>query len=576
MNAANMTAVSSSALADLAQRFWAFRCDEEPYGAIQAGEKPTHAVLFREAPQDFERRFTAAGTFLRQLEAIPEASLTVQDWATHRLLRRELEDIRSFHQVRAHERPALFPMGPEFLAVDFGNTAALTTIEAAELYVDRLKTLPDYFKDVIANLSAGHAAGLRYPRQVLAGAAATVRAYTQGEIADLAWFSPFRRTALSGADLERVAQDARKLIASKLVPALRAYADFLEGPLAVGARDSVSCADAPQGEEFYRLQVRHYTTTELTPLELHELGQQEVSRLTREMQAVAAEAGFANNLQGYRAFLTTDRQFLAPSKEVLSEQFEILSKRIDLKIPAFFGKIPRITYGIQTIPEATAALLPPAYAQANPADCSSPGVHWVTSLPAKAPSFMHVPLALHEAWPGHLMHMALIQEMRDLPNFRRFGAVFGGAWRYSACLEGWALYCEGLGVDMGLYETPHQHYGRLDMEIWRALRLVVDTGLHTQGWTRTQAIEYMAAHQALPRMTIESEVDRYIGQPAQALAYQVGNRKFWELRRRAEQRLGRRFDLRTFHDQLMAAGPVTLPVLERLVEDYLERLARAG
>jgi uncharacterized protein (DUF885 family) len=289
------------------------------------------------------------------------------------------------------------------------------------------------------------------------------------------------------------------------------------------------------------------------------------------MQRVAVDVGFGNDLAAYRAFLALDPQFRAPSKEVLRERFEILSKRIDLKIPEFFGRLPRITYGICSIPECAASSMPPAYAQFNPADCSRAGIHWVTSLPAKAPTYMHIPLALHEAWPGHLMHMALIQEMDHLPEFRRYGLAFGGSWRYSACLEGWALYCEGLGVDMGLYESPHQHYGRLDMEMWRAVRLVVDTGLHVRGWTRVRGIEYMATHSALPRDVIESEIDRYIGMPAQALAYQVGNLGFRELRERAESHLGRRFDLRGYHDTLMAAGAVTLPVLKQLVDEYLSR-----
>jgi uncharacterized protein (DUF885 family) len=561
----------SQDLADLAQRFWVFRCHEEPLLAIQAGERTADAMLFREGPQDYERRFAAAGVFLSQLSSIPDTSLTAQDWATHQLLRRELEDIRSFHQVRAHERPPLFPFGPEASTIDFANTATLTTIEAAETYLSRLETIPDYFSDLIANLSSGYEAGLRYPRQVTAGAAATVRAYTQGKVEDLPWFSPFRRTSLCGEEIEGISRRARLVVALKLVPALRDYADFLEGPLSIQARVSVSCTDGPLGEEFYRILVRHFTTTELSPTEIHELGNAEVFRLTSEMQKTAADAGFAGDLCAYRAYLAKDPQFIAPSKEVLREQFEVLAKRIDWKIPALFGRIPRITYGVCSIPEAAAPFLPPAYAQVNPADCTGPGVHWVTSLPAKAPTFMHIPLSLHEAWPGHLMHMALMQEMKELPAFRRYGGAFNGAWRYAVSLEGWALYCEGLGAEMGLYETPHQQYGRLEMEIWRALRLVVDTGLHTRGWTRAQAIDYMAAHQALPRVTIESEVDRYIGLPAQALAYQIGNLKIWQLRRRAEGLLGHRFDVRAFHDSVMAVGPVTLPVLERLVEDYINR-----
>jgi uncharacterized protein (DUF885 family) len=561
----NLPNHSATALRQLAQHFWEFQCHEFPLRAIQAGRKTSDSVLLREAPEDFERRFEAAGNFEHALDGIPERDLDAQDWATHRLLRRELDDLRDLYRVRAHQRPSLFPMGPDFVSSSFANTTVLTNLEGAELFVERLASLCGYWPQLVANLDAGYAGGLRYSQHHLKSAAASVRAAVKGEIDSLAWFSPFRRTALKGAKIDQLALRARQVIATGLLPAMMAYLEYLEGPLAKDARESLGCTDSPDGEEFYRVLMRHFTTTELSADPVYELGEREVARLEAEMRAAAAAAGFAD-LAGYRRFLNTDPQFIAPSKEALLEQIEVLSKRIDLKIPAFFGRIPRITYGVQQIPEAAAALLFPAYAQPSPADGSGPGVHWVTSIPAKLPSFMHVPIALHEAWPGHLMHLGLIQEMQDLPDFRRFGAL-----GYSACLEGWALYCEGLGVEMGLYRTPHQTYGRLDMEMWRACRLVVDTGLHTRNWTRDRAIAYMTANLALPAPTIESEVDRYIGMPAQALAYQIGVLKFRELRGRAEERLGERFEVRAFHDRLLAAGPVTLPVLERLMEGYLCR-----
>jgi uncharacterized protein (DUF885 family) len=208
--------------------------------------------------------------------------------------------------------------------------------------------------------------------------------------------------------------------------------------------------------------------------------------------------------------------------------------------------------------------VPGAYAQPNPADRSAPGIIWVSGIPAKCPSYLHVPLALHEGWPGHLMHIALMQEADSLPSFRRHGAI-----KYTAYVEGWALYCESLGVEMGLYETTHQHYGRVEMEQWRAVRLVVDTGIHWYGWSRETAIAYMAARLTLSRESIEGEVDRYAAMPAQALAYQIGNLKMRELRQHAQQTLGPRFKHRRFHEAVMCAGAVTLPVLEELIEDWL-------
>jgi uncharacterized protein (DUF885 family) len=241
----------------------------------------------------------------------------------------------------------------------------------------------------------------------------------------------------------------------------------------------------------------------------------------------------------------------------------VIGKRIDKKLPAFFGRLPRSTWGVEMMTPAQSANLPVGYAQPNPADGSGPGLFWLTALPERCGTYTLVPLVLHEAWPGHLMHLALMQEMAGLPSFRRHGAL-----RYNACLEGWALYCESLGVEMGLYETPHQHYGRIEMEMFRALRLVVDTGIHWKGWGREQAVDYMAARLAMPRAAIETEVNRYVGLPGQALAYQVGNLEIRGLRRQAQATLGPRFDLRAFHDELIGAGPVSLPVMRGIVERW--------
>jgi uncharacterized protein (DUF885 family) len=329
--------------------------------------------------------------------------------------------------------------------------------------------------------------------------------------------------------------------------------------------DDLACTSDIDGEGHYRFLIRRFTTIDMTPEDIHSLGLSEVDRITGQMETVAALAGSEGGLAEFRRRLRTDNGQILESGEALREAIEILSKRIDARIPEFFGHIPRATYGVKSIPEAIAAAMPPAYAQPNPADNSSAGVHWITSIPSKLPRYMHLPIALHEAWPGHLMHLALIQELTGLPAFRRHGAM-----NYSACLEGWALYCEGLGEDMGLYDTPEKQYGRLEMEMWRALRLVVDTGLHAKGWSRSQAIDYFRKHMAMPIETIEAEVDRYVGLPAQALGYQLGNLKFRELRARAEEALGARFDIRAFNDALASAGAVSLPVLDRTINAWIE------
>lgn len=558
----------SDRLDRLAEGYWRFRCHEEPLYAVLAGEDTPDAVLFREAPEDHDRRDEVAGELLSALEDVDPSALGPQDRATHGLLRHELDRIRRLYAVGAHLRPSLFPTGPGMLTAYYANTVSIEDATSAERYVDRLATIPSYLDDLAATLRAGHSDGIRYPSVALHCAARSLRAAAP-DVDPAAFLGPFARSTVSGRPaVERQRERASKLIGEQLAPAFERLAGLLEGPLARDARSEPGCAAAASGIEYYREMVRDFTTTEMEPDEVHELGLAEVARLETEMGKVAADAGFGDDLGGYRAFLSGD-DFVAESGDALRDRFQILCKRIDRLIPSYFGRIPRMTYGVESMPEAVAERMPLAYAQPNPGDRSSSGVFWITSLPRKCPAPVHVPTALHEAWPGHLMHIALMQEADHLPSFRRHGAT-----RYPACIEGWAIYCEDLGVDMGLYETPHQHYGRLEMEMWRALRLVVDTGIHWHGWSRDHAVDTMARSMAMSRPALEDEVDRYISWPGQALAYQIGHLEIRRLRELAEARLGPQFRLRAFHDTVLSAGAVSLPVLRTLVEDWVGDLDR--
>jgi uncharacterized protein (DUF885 family) len=362
-----------------------------------------------------------------------------------------------------------------------------------------------------------------------------------------------------------LAQEAEHIVSTQIQPALQNLANHIEQHLLPNARESVACTEGPLGAEFYAFWVRHFTNLPMTPDAVHTIGLEQVKRLENEMAEVAARSGVGGDLDSYRRFLAEDPSLRETSAERLRERVEALAKRIDGKIPSILGHLPRATYGVQSIPAAASEKLPMAYAQPNPADGSAPGTFWINGLPDRVPTYSLVSVTLHEAWPGHLMHIALMQEMTALPMFRRANFT-----KYGACLEGWAMYCETLGHELGLYETPHQHYGQLDMEMWRACRLVVDTGLHAKGWTREEAVQYMAERLSLTRSAIEAEVDRYIAMPAQALAYHLGGLKFRELRAKAQLQLGERFNLRDYHDQLMAAGAVTLPVLEEIIDSWLD------
>jgi len=561
---------AAAALAELCARYWAFQCDENPTLAIMASAPVTHDELLRLAPADHERRATTAKAMLAGMSAISIEGLGAGDRATYAILRRELQELVDGFELQAHRRPSLYPLGVDVGVAYVAGMVALQSEADARRWLNRLRRIPAGLQGLVESLDEGVRAGLRYPRLVIERTATQTLGVVGTPPRESPIFGPFLKAGPRGEAFAAITEAALHAIEHEVYPAFRAYVTFVREQLGKVARDTLSCMDDPQGEAFYREQVRHFTTLDIDPHEVHRFGFAEVQRITADMREVAAAAGFPGDLAGYVRRLKADPAQFAPSGEALREQLESVCKRIDGKVPEFFGRLPRTTYGVTSMPPSVATTQPPALAMPGPADHSAAGQVWITSLPDRCPRYMHLPLALHEAWPGHVMHVALTQELDGLPAFRRHGAL-----GYSVWLEGWALYCERLGEEMGFYDTPDKRYGRLEMEMWRALRLVVDTGIHAKGWSREQAIDLMLQHMAMPRPTIEAEVDRYIGLPAQALAYQLGNRKFRELRERAEARLGDRFNRRAFHDALMAAGPVTLGVLDEHIEWWIGEVERA-
>lgn len=544
-------------LSEIAARYWRFECEETPFLAVLAGAAADGEIVFRESAQDHERRATRARHLLEEVKALSVNGLTVQECATRSLLQRELEAIIALDDLEGHYRPSIFPAGPDFNTIFFANNTSISTLRDAERYLARLQTLPRYIRDIGENLLEGVERGYLLPAAVAARAAENTRGHIPKSAKESPWYAPFSGASIRISDaFQALARNAEGVIADDMTPALEQFAATLES---IQTRDTISCIDAPRGREFYTHLSRYFTTTTLTPDEIHDLGVAEVARIADEMSIVAKKLG-CSSVSALRKKVTEDPSSFAKSKADLRTEIESLCKRIDRLIPSYFKHIPRITYGVELIPEKASENMPPAYAQPSPADASNAGIFWLTSLVEKAPRHIHAALTLHEAWPGHLMHIALLQELEDLPDFRRYGAV-----KYTACIEGWALYCESLGREMGFYDDPYSDYGRLDMEMFRAVRLVVDTGIHWRGWSRQEAINYMREYLTLPLAFIESEVDRYVALPGQALAYQIGNLKIRELRNRAEVELGDDFSIRGFHEAVMTAGAVTLPILDDLV-----------
>lgn len=329
------------------------------------------------------------------------------------------------------------------------------------------------------------------------------------------------------------------------------------------ARENIAASSLPNGAEFYENRVRYYTTLNMTSTQVHELGLKEVQRIRQEMEQIIASVGFKGSFADFLHFLRTDPQFYTTSADQLLKEAAFIAKKADAMLPKYFGKLPRQPYGIAPVP----AEIAPKYTTGRYSGSNSddePGYYWVNTYALdKRPLYELEALTLHEAVPGHHLQISLNSELTSLPDFRRYGYI-------SAFGEGWGLYCEYLGLEAGFYQDPYSNFGRLTYEMWRAARLVVDTGMHAQGWSRQQAIDFMASNTALSLHNVTTEIDRYISWPGQALSYKIGELTIKRLRAKAEQELGDKFDIRAFHDAVLENGSVPMSILEQQINDFIE------
>jgi len=368
---------------------------------------------------------------------------------------------------------------------------------------------------------------------------------------------------LPAPERERLRAAGRAAIVEAVLPAYRSLLDFFVREYLPGARTTTAAAALPDGRAYYEWRVRHYTTLDTTADEVHAIGQREVERIRGEMQDVVRQVGFAGSFPEFLERLRTDPRFYARTPEDLLKQAAWIAKRMDGKLPSLFRRLPRQPYGVEPVPSDLAPKYTGGRYVGAPLDGTRAAAFWVNTYALESrPLFTLEALTLHEAVPGHHLQIALAKELRDLPAFRRYGYV-------DAFGEGWGLYAERLGLEAGFYTDPYSNFGRLTYEMWRACRLVVDTALHSRGWSREQAIEFMAANTALSRHEITTEVDRYISWPGQALAYKMGELKIRELRARAEKALGERFDVRAFHDAALENGAVPLTVLDERIDAFI-------
>jgi uncharacterized protein (DUF885 family) len=419
-----------------------------------------------------------------------------------------------------------------------------------------MRDIPRYFHEQVAEMRAGLKRGFTPPQVTMQGRDASITAVTEATPEASLFYAPFTdMPGIPAAKQASLRTDAVKTIREVVQPAYSELLKFMRTEYVPGTRTTLAAADLPDGRNYYRAKIREFTTLDLDPDAIHQLGVSEVQRLHEEMVTAMRDTGFSGDFPAFLKFLRSDPRFYAKTPEELLMHAAWIAKRFDGKASQFFGYLPRARFAIKPVPEDLA----PFYTAGR----GGAGVYLVNTydLPSR-PLYNLTALTLHESAPGHAFQIPIAMEHKDQPKFRQLTYI-------SAYGEGWALYCEQLGLEMGMYDSAYERFGMLGYQIWRAARLVIDTGIHAQGWTREQALEYFRQYTALPEREIGTEVDRYIAWPAQALSYYLGERAMLEARMRAEKALGERFNIRAFHDAVLELGSVPLPVLQTRIDSFI-------
>jgi uncharacterized protein (DUF885 family) len=549
-------------------RAWEFDLRDDPVAASQLGDKRFNQEWDDLSPQAWRSRDSQYAEFINEAQAVPSASLPEEEQLNRDLFVRMYQDQREQIRFKTYLRPLdqLNYSGGVLTANEAAETIEFASVQDYEDWIARLHRIPKLIDQTMALLREGLRAHSVQPRIIVERSAKQLRGQLVDDARKSPFFQPFTRfpQSIDAKQRERLSGEAETAIRDDVVPAYRRLSDFVEQTYLAKSRDTVGVWDTPQGSEFYRSRVAWFTTTNLSPEEIHQTGLREVSRIRAEMDSVIAQLGFKGSFAEFLTFLRTDPRFYYKDPNELMRAYMVMCKRIDPLLPQFFGKLPRTPYGVRPIPESSAPFTTTAYYEPLSPDGRRPGFYYVNLYePEQRPKYEIAVLTTHEAVPGHHLQIALAQELGELPKFRR-------DFEATAFVEGWGLYAESLGEEMGLYQDSYDKFGQLTYEMWRAVRLVVDTGIHYKHWTRQQAIDYFKANAAKTELDITNEVDRYIAWPGQATAYKIGELKIKELRARATAQLGERFDLRAFHDLVLGSGAIPLDVLERNVNLWIE------
>jgi uncharacterized protein (DUF885 family) len=544
---------------------WKYLMKEYPEWATYVGLKDDNDKWADGSPEAKARRETEVICAQKALKKIPRAQLKGSDSVNYDLLAYRF-------QLAIDE----MPFGGEYLVIsqlggphtdlpDTLSSMPSSSMKDMENILARMDKIPVVIQQTLYWMREGVKNKITPVKMFMEKVPAQFDKVLTEKIEDSPFYKPFADlkaglNAEESADLQRRAKD---VIAAKVNPALRQMRDYLVTEYIPNCRETIAMKDLPEGTKWYNHSIKTYTTTSMTAEQLHDLGLKEVDRISAEMTKIREQLKYKGNAADFNKYLLTDKQFYYADKEALLSGYRDIAKRIDAELPRLFKTLPRLPYGVRAIPDYKAKESPTAYYNGGSIENGKAGYFEANTYDLKArPKWGMEALTMHEAVPGHHLQIAIAQEIKDLPEFRRYDG-------WTAYIEGWGLYAESLGEEMGFYKDSYSKYGQLSYEMWRAVRLVVDTGIHAQGWSRQQAIDYMQANVPKSKLESEVEIDRYISWPGQALAYKVGQLKFRELRERAKTRLGEDFDVREFHDEVLKNGALPMDVLDKTVEDWL-------
>ncbi len=533
---------------------WKWRISERLARAEdERGVSPTIARVDA-AAQEARRAYWEG--ILKELDAIKPADLSKDERVNFAVYRAQIAALADAQRFREFEQPVNADSA-FWTNVTYSARRPFKTVEDYRNYLKQLAALPDYFAQETANMRAGLARGFTPPQVTLQGRDVALVPIAEAKTPqETVFFNPFKTmpATVPVAEQEALKTQAAAVIRDQVQPAYAKMLAFFRTEYLPKARTTLAAESMPGGKAYYQSKIVEFTTTNLTAEQIHAIGLSEMAKIRAEMMDTMKKVDFKGDLPAFLAFLRTDPQFYAKTPKELLMHAAWTAKKFDAKADQYFGYLPRRRFAILPVPDDQA----PFYTAGR----GGSGSYWVNTYNLPARALYSLPaLTLHESAPGHAFQMPVAQEQKGVPNFRRaYISAFG---------EGWALYSERLGVEMGIYETPYEHFGMLSYQAWRASRLVVDTGIHAKGWTREQAQNYLMENTALAKHEVETEVDRYISWPGQALSYYLGQMAIQEARARAEKALGPKFDIRNFHDTVLQLGSVPLPVLQQRIDTFI-------